>query len=376
MKKIGLYGGSFDPVHTEHVAIALSAIKTFSLDMLIVMPTFISPHKRDRVLAPPKMREEMLKIAFGGRKDVLISDYEITKKDVSFTYLTIEHIKEQYGGELYLLVGADMLKDMPTWREPQRIVDSAKIIVTPRLGEDLAAALEVFYDRFRIRPLVNGYVGKNVSGTMIRNCLLLGLDPKGKVDKNVLSFIKENGLYVGGEDEKLVEYVKNALTEKRLYHTAGVMTLAEKYAKTLGVDVYKARLAAMLHDVAKYKDCADYNYSPPSDMPKSIVHQFLGEYICRTELGVIDEEILDAVKFHSTGKANMSDLGRIVFTADLLEEGRVYDGVDELRRAVDADFDKGFSLCVLRLFEFLNEERPSEDVYYLSKECKEYYCGR
>lgn len=374
MEKIGVFGGSFNPVHREHVNMALAAIKTFSLDRLIVMPTFISPHKKNIALAPTEDRLQALKIAFSDYKNIEISDYEIKKEGVSFTYLTLGHLKKEYGGELYFLMGTDMLADFPTWRNPKEILSLAKLVVTARDGENLAKALTDHYEIFHERPLISTYKGKNYSSTKVRNYLALGLDVSDYIDPRVEKFLKERGTYSGGKYAYIAEYLNKALKKKRIVHTAGVMTLAEEYAKRLGEDREKARLAAMLHDVAKYNTFEDFGLETPKDLPKNVVHQFLGAYVAEHILKIEDEDVLNAVRYHTTGRANMTTLEKIIFTADFLEEGRTFDGVERLRAAVDKDFDEGFATCVRELFGFLKEKNAEDDIYYLSAECFEYYC--
>ena len=377
MRKIGVFGGSFNPVHLEHINIARAAIDVFSLDHLIVVPTYVSPHKKNLTLAPAADRLNMLKLAFAEQKDVSVSDHEITEGGVSFTYKTLEHFKNVENAEYYLLLGADMLADFPSWKEPEKILKIAKPIVTPRENENLSKALTVFYDAFKARPLVSLYVGKDVSSTEIRNRITLGLNVSDFLDERVAKYIKKHGLYSDSERKILADYVRKSLNPKRLVHTVGVMTLAQKYALRLGVDVDKASLAAMLHDVAKYKTYEEFGLTAPAGVPKNVLHQFLGEYVCRNVLSVKDEDVLSAVRYHSTGRAKMSVLEKIVFTADLLEKNRTFKGVDELREAVDKDFDSGFALCVQRLVEYLHESGiPASDIYYLTEECREYYCGQ
>ncbi|MBP5372771.1 MAG: nicotinate (nicotinamide) nucleotide adenylyltransferase, partial [Clostridia bacterium] len=193
MKRVGVFGGSFDPVHKEHVNMLVAAMNAFSIDEFIVMPTFISPHKIGAKLCSAADRMEMAKIAFRNIRRVTVSDYEIKKEGISYTYSTLEHIKKELGDvELYFLVGTDMLTDFPTWRFPERILSVAKIIVTQRKGEDLAFALSLFYDRFSARPLVSPYVGDRASSTKIRARLILGLECDEYLDEGVLSYIEKN----------------------------------------------------------------------------------------------------------------------------------------------------------------------------------------
>ena len=131
MEKIGLFGGSFNPVHLEHINIAKNAIKELNLDRLIIMPTFIPPHK-DTVLASPEDRLNMLKLAFNNIDKVEVSDYEINKKGTSFTYLTVEYLKEKYDCELYFIMGEDLIATFDSWKSPDKIVEKAQIVALSR----------------------------------------------------------------------------------------------------------------------------------------------------------------------------------------------------------------------------------------------------
>ena len=102
-------------------------------------------------------------------------------------------------------------------------------------------------------------------------------------------------------------------------------------------------------------------------MPKNVIHQFLGAYIAEKILGIDDEEILTAIKYHTTGRVGMSLLEKIVFMADVLEKSRTFDGVEKLREITEVDFEKGFRLSVIDLYNSLGE-----DVYYLTKEIWEF----
>lgn len=374
--KIGIYGGSFDPPHIEHINIAKNAIKELSLDKLIVVPARLPPHKPNSILLDGSRRKEMLEIAFSAEildGKVEISDYELSSQEKSYTYLTIARFKSLYkDAELFFLVGTDMLLDFPTWKNPLSILENAKLFVTPREGEDLEKAKAFFnqsFVGFDNSLAFASYLGKKISSTDVRHRLLLGLSVEGKICPSVIKYIEDFGLYKG--DNKAA-FVRKSLPISRLTHTLGVMNLAKTYAKRLKIDENKAVLAAMLHDAAKYSDPKDYEgFTMPSGVPKSVVHQFLGAYIAETVLGVKDDDVINAIKYHTTGRKNMSALEKIVFTADLLEEGRTYDEAPLLRKAVNDDFDEGFKLCLKRLQRFLSS--TGDEEYYLTEECYDYY---
>lgn len=368
MKKIAVFGGSFNPVHKEHKKIVEEALKVLDVDKLIVMPAGKPPHKKGAAIADGAIRKKLLLVAFDGEEKVEVSDYELKKEGLSYTYETLEHLNALYKSEkTYFLVGTDMLFDFPTWKCPEKILKAATLFVTKREGEDEDKAERFFAEHFSEKVKFSPYVGKNISGTKIRAYLALGLNACEYLDENVYDYIKKNGLYSEG---KAGELVRKNLPEKRLIHTAGVMTLAVRYARRLKVNADEAFLAAMLHDVAKYMSPESLSLSYPG-VPAPVVHQFLGADFIKKELPELSEDIVNAVRYHTTGRANMTRMEQIIFLADLLEENRTFCGVDELRAAVEEDFDKGFSLCVKKLYEFLS--LSGDPVYYLTKECCDYY---
>ena len=169
--RIGIFGGSFDPVHKEHVRLAESAVKELSLDRLYVMPAHTPPHKRGKTLSSDEDRSEMCRIAFAHIPGVQVSDYEMKKGGTSYTYLTCRHFAGEYpGAELFWLVGTDMLRDFPTWREPEDILKNAVLAVCARAEEKGWAEREqkAFSERFGKKFSVIGYEGKDVSSTRVR----------------------------------------------------------------------------------------------------------------------------------------------------------------------------------------------------------------
>lgn len=372
--KIGIFGGSFDPVHSEHIKLAENIINEFSIDKLIICPAFIPPHKIGQTLSDFDDRYNMLKLAFKDCDKVEISDFEKVSKGTSYTYLTIEHFKNVYkDSEFYFLVGTDMLLDFPTWKNPDKILHSASLIVTSRAGEDQKKAIENYYDHFSKKILFSSYNGTNLSSTKIKTYIKLSIDTTEFLPSQILEYIEKKALY---KSNNYYIHVKNELPQKRLRHTANVIILAIKLAKMIGVDAKKAELASLLHDVSKYKSTKDFpNFKIPSFIPKEIpdkvMHQFLGAYVAEEILNIKDEDILNAIRFHTTGRAHMSDLEKVVFIADLIEEDRNYPHVDEIRQNVFKNFHEGFSFAVTKLVEFLGN--TSEEIYPLTIECQKYY---
>ena len=360
MKRIGILGGTFNPVHLEHVELAKSAKKELGLDELIVMPTYLSPHKTS-VPASAEDRLNMLKIAFDGVDGVTVSDYEIKKQGKSYTYLTVEHFNDGKT-KVFFICGGDMLTDFKTWRYPERILDAATLAVFSRedFFTDYQKEEKLFLERWGKNFIRLTYTGKSASSTKIRTYAALSLSLDGILPTGVEEYIKEKGLY---PPDKYQSFILKTLPEKRVKHTADVIVTAMQKAKELNLDGQKVMIAATLHDCAKYLDYQKIKgFTLSEGVPAPVVHAFLGAYIAEHVLGVTDTEIIDAIRYHTSGKADMTTLGKLIFVADMVEEGRTYDGVEHLRELYEkADFETCFIECLKE--EFLHLVNKKQYIY-------------
>ena len=299
---------------------------------------------------------------------IIVSDFETKGGGINYTYLTVGHFYNEYSPcELYFLVGTDMLADFCTWMYPERTLACATLCVVEREGDDLAAAERIYYSHFDKPVTKLAYKGKNVSSTRIRAAAALRL-PLDLASPAVKEEIEKTSPYC----DKYSEFVVKNLPIKRLKHTFGVMVLAVTYAKRLKINATDAYIAAMLHDAAKYIKASDVGCPLPENVPPQVEHQFVGAFIAENVLKIENKDIINAIRYHTTGRPEMSELEKVVFVADLLEEGRDYDEVGELRRAVDEDFEKGFVKCIGRLMKHLEES--GGELYYLTEKCRDYYC--
>lgn len=133
--RLGLFGGSFDPVHNGHLLLAETCREAARLDQVLFMPACVPPHKRDRSLSTATQRLEMLRLAIGGNEHFALSSLELDRGGVSYTVDTLHQLHaEDSARELCLLLGADSLKDLPLWREPAEICRLAELIVVRRPG--------------------------------------------------------------------------------------------------------------------------------------------------------------------------------------------------------------------------------------------------
>lgn len=372
MQKIGIYGGSFDPVHRDHVAICEKFYKDFDLDFVLVIPAKLSPFKSS-TSASPERRLKMLEIACANNPKLIPCDIELKLDGVSYSYKTVQLLREKYPDAcFYFLMGGDSFCEFHTWTNPQVIASECEIVVANRVGENIENAKRNFELLFNKQAHFFD-LQTDLAGSYIRELLKLDVNCSEFLPNGVYEYIKTNNVYIG---DKYYEFLKSRLNEQRLKHVGGVAYLAEKYAKKIGESADKAHIAGLLHDVAKNMQISEYpDFAFPNtivdEVPRQVVHQFLGAYVAEKVLGISDLEVLDAIRWHTTGRPNMSKLEKIVFIADLLEPSRNYAEVDLLRRACEKDFESGFLLTLKHLLIYL--KNSGQDICKLTALAYDYY---
>lgn len=369
--KTGIYGGAFNPVHKEHINIALAAKAALGLDRLIVIPTYISPHKSGDMSAKGKDRLEMCRLAFAGYSGVEVSDYELKRGGISYSYVTCRHFKKLYPeDELYFIIGADSLQGFYSWRNPEEILKCVTLAVCAREdAEGLKADLKKFQVRFKRETVSFDYVGKAVSSTRIRALAAIGEDISAYVPNAVKRRICGGKLYYLPE----LAGVKKYLTAERWQHTVGVTVMAAENSRRARVCEIDAIYAAVLHDCAKYlgADAPELKgFKCPEGVPPPVVHQFSGAYVAEHTFGIKDEAVLNAICYHTSGRENMSGLEKLIFLSDLLEEGRDYNGVEELREIFKRDIDQCLKVALERQLKRLKS--LGSEIYPLTRRAYEY----
>ena len=166
--------------------------------------------------------------------------------------------------------------------------------------------------------------------------------------------------------------MRERLPQKRLIHTANVAVCALKKLRETGLSEEKVLTAAILHDCAKYADLRDYpDFKLPEGVPEPVVHAFLGAYIAENVIGIKDEEVIDAIRYHTSGKAKMTTLGKLIFVADMIEKGRDYEGVEKLRAKYEEGLDECFKECLKE--EVLHLLNKKSYIYGETLNAYEYY---
>lgn len=357
MERIGIYGGTYNPPHIGHLRAAEYAIHALKLDRLLLIPTGDSPHKAVAAGATPRQRLEMLTLSAAGMEGMEVSDLELRRGGKSYTVDTLRTLKQAHpDARLVLMMGTDMFLSFLTWRCPEEILELAELAVfcrgekgeKPRL-EEQKTILEA---RGAKVTLVENPINA-ISSTDLRRLLIFGCaDPF--LMPGVGEYIRQNGLYGTGKDrknlsmEELEAEVVSLLNPNRVAHVLGCRDAAIELARLYGEDVTDAARAGLLHDITKAIDgplqltlCAEYGIVLDvfsQAYPKTL-HALTGSLVAERIFGE-NEQVVSAICHHTTGRANMTKLEKIIYIADYIEANRNFPGVDEMRAAARRSLDE------------------------------------
>ena len=354
-----IFGGGFDPVHLGHLNMALNAQKMFPGEVIFV-PAKVAVWKESSVSEEHKLA--MLKLAIKDYPDFKVDTFELDQEEQPRSYLTVAYFKKKYPyDKLYFLIGQDQVNAFHEWAHPEEIAAKTQIIYFKRPKYEINQAN---VDKYHMLA-VNG-PEIEVSSSDVRE-LKAAFMPE-----DVLSYIEDNDLYY-------VAKIKSMISEKRFNHSKLVAHLAYKLAKMHQLDYSKAYIAGIIHDIAKYYEPEEalammkQYYPDYLDIGAYAYHQFLGEVVAKEKFNIIDIDILNAIKYHTTGHGKMSQLEKIIYAADKIEPSRPYDSSD-LIQAMEEDINSGFLTVLERNMEFLKARNKNIDNR-LTEECVKYYLG-
>lgn len=375
MAKTIVFGGSFDPVHVEHTNILKAAVRELCADKVIVVPTKNPPHK-SASKTPFSDRAEMARIAFSQvSANVIVDDIENRNDGVNYSSDNLPVLEKKYGKFVYV-IGGDSLLALESWHEPEFIVRNFEIAVFDREGyqsaKDKAAELnEKWNGKIRILE----HVGKEVDSHTIRDRLMLKADVSG-LDENVERYIKSRNLY--SEFFPYVDKAATYLDAKRLVHSKNTALVALSLNRNFcpKIDEDKLLLAGLLHDVGKMYDKTELpnniqNVIPKDSIGTPVQHQFVSAEIVKNDFHISDEDVLNAIRFHTTGRENMSQFEKLIYVSDLISYERNFQGVESLRKAVYNDFEKGFITCLTYSRDYVVE--TGREVYPLTDKAISFY---
>ncbi len=197
--RLGIYGGTFDPVHYGHLLLAEQCREQCALDEVWFIPAGAPPHKDSTNITPAKARIDMLDFALAGIPEFAVSTIEVEREGPSYTVDTLQSlVDEDNSHELFLLIGADSLKDLPTWRQPERIRELATVVAVNRGNFDeqqLREQVSLLGKRAAERTRIVEMPGVDISATDIRRRASEGRSVRFLTPRPVVHYISEHGLY-------------------------------------------------------------------------------------------------------------------------------------------------------------------------------------
>ena len=294
-----------------------------------------------------------------------------------------------------LISGADAIHQIMTWKDPERLLSLCDFVAVTRPGyqknqmfEEIGELREKFASRIHYMEVP----ALAISSSDIRTRAQKGMPIQYLLPQEVEDYIHKFGLYRNQRKnevkfmlpiEVMQEKLQSALSVKRYIHTMGVSEEAVRLAEIFGTQAeqQKAKVAGLLHDCAKdypkelrERFCKEYKVKLDDIMKQQtdLIHPFLGAEVAKREYKVKDEEVLNAIRYHTTGRANMSTLEKIVFIADYIEPNREkFDGLEEARRLAYLDLDMAMKFILEETIAYVKER--GRLLHPLSLEALEYY---
>jgi len=339
--KLGILGGSFNPVHNGHIFLADKALSTLKLDRVVFVPAYRSPFK----LAAKDMestaidRLQMLCAAVAGDSRFAVDGCEIRREGVSYTVDTLEDIIARYlpSGKPSLIIGDDLADDFPKWKDSGKILKLADIVIARRVN---SAVVKYPYPHTLIENEVI-----NISSQMVRQKIGEGSDWRSLVPPETGAIISDRRLYgcsasVLSEDctqaniLRVETAARETLSIERFLHSRNTALAAADLCRRFGLDPAAGYLSGIAHDFAKQMDnkqllkIAKSEEMEISSLEKerpNLLHGRAAAVLLRERFFIHNKDVLDAVAYHTPGNENMGPLAKIVYIADKTEASRDID---------------------------------------------------
>lgn len=373
--RLGVFGGTFDPIHNGHLRIAELAYSRLRLDKLLFVPNANPPHKPN-VFATPLQRYKMVEEAIKTNLHFDIEDYELKSSSFSYTYRTLDYLYKKYNKpEIFFICGADNVTNVSNWKRPDLILKYAKIAFVTRPGYEYDTDA---FEKFNGRAIFLEFSGIDISSTKIRKRIKSNKDINGLLPESVQEYIINNYLY---KYDNLKAQLKTYINPRRYEHSLNVADVAVKLAERYSVDSEKAYIAGLLHDCAKDVDYTrqlnlikEYSEFEPMlnelSYPK-VLHALTGTIIAKRDFNILDKEILSAIRYHTLGSIKMTPLDKVIYIADMIEPGRTHKGIEILREMAYNNINQAIIQSIDNTISYIGEENIQKETVLLRNYLKE-----
>ncbi|OAB48799.1 nicotinate-nucleotide adenylyltransferase [Mycoplasmopsis gallinarum] len=343
--KIGLFGGSFNPIHEGHLKIAQFAFEKLNLDKLIFIPAATNPFKKNKKYAPSSDRIKMIQLAIEDKPHFEISEFETKRGGVSYTFETIRYFKNKFpSDELFFLMGSDQLPKLNKWEYIDEISQKVQLVIFKRSNKINKINAKKYNAIILNNPI------HPESSTSIREGNLIYTPEK------VNEYIGNNYLYAS-------EILHNILKvdPARAKHCKQAAEFAAELAKTVKYDAKIAYYAGLFHDVAKrlsesesreFMHFFGLDAYDKKTYPNFKLHQICGALWVEFVYKNSNRDLIRAISIHTTLDLELNTLDKILFIADKICQGRAFPGVQKLRELVMSDFEAGFKAVLKHNYDY------------------------
>lgn len=341
--RIGIFGGSFNPVHRQHLAIAEAALHQQNLDEIMFVPVFSPVHKSSAALIAYETRQKLLEEALAGHRGLNLSHVEKELGGHSYTVRTVRYLQNRFPDDsFFLIIGGDSLRDLATWRSIDELVKLIEFIVVERPGFKRVSPVPgaiLRWVEMEISPISSSAIRENLAaGNFVDFC---GLAPR------VLFLILRHNCYgsMGAELAPVLEALDRYLAELPeglRAHIESVANEAFLLAAGAGCDLRHALLAGLAHDIFRAAPAATilewveragiFLEEKERELPM-LAHGAAAAALLKLEFPDLDDELMEALRFHTLPEPGLGRLAQILVIADTLDPSRCNNEREKLRRA-------------------------------------------
>ncbi|MCL1995914.1 MAG: nicotinate-nucleotide adenylyltransferase [Defluviitaleaceae bacterium] len=361
MSNKAILGGTFDPIHNGHLHVALAVKEAFNPEQIIFIPTGSQALKQNTE-SNKHHRLEMVKIAIAPYEEFTFSDIEIAREGTTYTVDTLETLALQGCNDPYFIIGEDVLKGIFKWKETNKLFKLCRFILVNRpnsfVDQDIQNIIGVMRSQGAVVHLLT-IPALDISAENIRYRVNTNKHITQLVPETVAKYIAQNNLYkekIPFDFEKATAILKKNLTQERYDHVMGVCEEAVKLAKHYKQCPHRAHIAALLHDLTKEYTPQEneaafekYNFTPDQfmEMGMGVCHGFLAAEIAKKDFLVQCKDTLNSIRYHTTGRPQMTMLEKVVFIADAIEPTRGDSPyLETLRKQAYQDINKAMHTCL------------------------------
>lgn len=357
MKKAVIFGGSFNPITKGHEDIINKLSVRF--DLVIVLVGNITPFKYGVGQEPFLKRFDLVSQVCKKYKNVVVSDYEYQQNPDSYSYLSVQYYKDMYNEyDFSFAIGSEMVEKLPQWQNYEYLKNNLQFYVISRPKYKITKKLDK-YIKDGLKVEIADFNGNSYSSSKAK--VDLSFDIYSQLSKKCKNYIIKNNMY------KLFFDIKQGFKEFNLSlnkqeHTRQTAYASIELSKIHHINTDRAVISSLLHDITKNISSLELINKgikltkDDTNVCENVLHSKTGVKVAQQYFKIQDSQILDAISYHTTARADMTELEKIVFLADCIGNDRTYNGVKVLRKLAKQDLNKAMLLSLERNIKIIKSK--------------------